>query len=40
MFGVEVDGKDPLEVYAAVKKARERAINKEGPTLIEAIPYD
>lgn len=37
MFGMEVDGKDPLEVYAAVKKARERAINKEGPTLIEAI---
>lgn len=37
MHGVEVDGTDPLEVYKAVKEARERAINKEGPTLIEAV---
>ncbi len=36
MPGVEVDGKDPLQVYEAVKKARERAIKGEGPTLIEA----
>lgn len=37
MVGVEVDGTDPLKVYKAVKEARERAINKEGPTLIEAV---
>src|SRR5690625_6191474 len=37
MPGYEVDGNDPLAVYAAVKKARERAANQEGPTLIEAV---
>ncbi len=37
--GVQVDGMDPLAVYAAVKQARERAINGEGPTLIETITY-
>lgn len=37
MPGIVVDGNNPLEVYAAVKKARERAINNEGPTLIEAV---
>lgn len=37
MPGVVVNGNDPLEVYAAVKQARERALNKEGPTLIEAV---
>ncbi|WP_236687284.1 thiamine pyrophosphate-dependent enzyme, partial [Geobacillus sp. ZGt-1] len=31
--GIQVDGMDPLAVYAAVKAARERAINGEGPTL-------
>src|SRR5690625_4047734 len=36
MPGIQVDGTDPLACYAAVKEARERAINKEGPTLIEA----
>lgn len=37
MPGYTVDGNDPLEVYRIVKKARERAINGEGPTLIEAL---
>lgn len=39
MPGLTVDGNDPLAVYKAVKDARERAINGEGPTLIEAITY-
>lgn len=39
MPGLTVDGNDPLAVYEAVKEARERAINGEGPTLIEAITY-
>ncbi|MBO8176353.1 pyruvate dehydrogenase (acetyl-transferring) E1 component subunit alpha [Aeribacillus pallidus] len=37
--GVLVDGMDPLAVYAAVREARERAINGEGPTLIETLCY-
>lgn len=37
MPGFTIDGNDPLEVFQAVKKARERAINGEGPTLIEAM---
>jgi pyruvate dehydrogenase E1 component alpha subunit len=37
--GVVVDGMDPLAVYAAVHDARERAINGEGPTLIETLTY-
>ncbi|MFD2639614.1 thiamine pyrophosphate-dependent dehydrogenase E1 component subunit alpha [Piscibacillus salipiscarius] len=37
MPGYQVNGNDPLEVYKVVKEARERAINGEGPTLIEAI---
>jgi len=37
--GVRVDGNDALEVYRVVKEARERAINGEGPTLIEAVMY-
>jgi pyruvate dehydrogenase E1 component alpha subunit len=37
--GVQVDGMDPLAVYSAVKQARERAINGEGPTLIETLTY-
>ncbi|API90486.1 2-oxoisovalerate dehydrogenase subunit alpha [Virgibacillus pantothenticus] len=39
MPGVTVDGNDPLAVYDAVKQARERAMNGEGPTLIEAVSY-
>ncbi|MDQ0217250.1 pyruvate dehydrogenase (acetyl-transferring) E1 component subunit alpha [Peribacillus cavernae] len=37
--GIQVDGMDPLAVYSAVKDARERAINGEGPTLIETLTY-
>jgi pyruvate dehydrogenase E1 component alpha subunit len=37
--GIQVDGMDPLAVYVAVKEARERAINGEGPTFIETLTY-
>ncbi|WP_240508005.1 pyruvate dehydrogenase (acetyl-transferring) E1 component subunit alpha [Virgibacillus indicus] len=37
--GIQVDGMDVLAVYAATKDARERAINGEGPTLIETMTY-
>ncbi|RXZ78246.1 thiamine pyrophosphate-dependent dehydrogenase E1 component subunit alpha [Paenibacillaceae bacterium] len=37
--GVQVDGNDPLEVYRVVKEARARAIDGEGPTLVEALMY-
>lgn len=37
--GIQVDGMDVLAVYKATKEARERAINGEGPTLIETICY-
>ncbi len=37
--GIVVDGMDPLAVYAAVREARERAVNGEGPTLIETMTY-
>jgi len=37
--GIQVYGMDPLAVYKEVKEARERAINGEGPTLIETITY-
>lgn len=37
--GVTVDGYDALEVYSAVKEARERALRGEGPTLIETLVY-
>lgn len=37
--GIQVDGMDVLAVYAAVKVARERAVNGEGPTLIETLTY-
>ncbi|GGA67989.1 thiamine pyrophosphate-dependent dehydrogenase E1 component subunit alpha [Ornithinibacillus halotolerans] len=39
MPGYTVDGNDPLEVYKTVKEARERALNGEGGTLIEAVSY-
>ncbi|MBM7604568.1 2-oxoisovalerate dehydrogenase E1 component alpha subunit [Metabacillus crassostreae] len=39
MPGETVDGNDPLEVYRAVKAARDRGRRGEGPTLIEAISY-
>ncbi|MBM7645685.1 pyruvate dehydrogenase E1 component alpha subunit [Scopulibacillus daqui] len=37
--GVQVDGMDPLAVYAATKEAREHAVNGEGPTFIETLTY-
>ena len=37
--GIQVDGMDVLAVYAATKAARDRAINGEGPTLIETLTY-
>ncbi|MUV36275.1 Pyruvate dehydrogenase (acetyl-transferring) [Lentibacillus sp. JNUCC-1] len=37
--GIQVDGMDPLAVYAVTKHARERAINNEGPMLIETVTY-
>lgn len=37
MFGEQIDGNDPIAVYASVKRARERAVNGEGATLIEAM---
>jgi len=37
--GIQVDGMDPLAVYAVTKHARERALNDEGPMLIETITY-
>lgn len=37
--GERVDGTDALEVYRAVKQARDRAMRGEGPTLIEAMMY-
>ncbi|GAB3052334.1 thiamine pyrophosphate-dependent dehydrogenase E1 component subunit alpha [Virgibacillus ainsalahensis] len=39
MPGYKVDGNDPLAVYEVVKAARERAVNGDGPTLIEAVTY-
>src|SRR5216683_542569 len=37
--GVTVDGTDPLQVYAAVQKAADRARGGKGPSLIEAKFY-
>ncbi|TSB47715.1 pyruvate dehydrogenase (acetyl-transferring) E1 component subunit alpha [Alkalicoccobacillus porphyridii] len=37
--GVQVDGMDVLAVYQAAKEARDRAVNGEGPTLIETLTY-
>jgi 2-oxoisovalerate dehydrogenase E1 component alpha subunit len=39
MHGVRVDGNDVLAVYDVTRRARERAIAGEGPTLIEAMTY-
>ena len=36
---IQVDGMDALAVYQATKEARERAINGEGPSLIETMTY-
>ncbi|OWA37908.1 2-oxoisovalerate dehydrogenase [Saccharibacillus sp. O16] len=37
--GFRVDGNDALAMYRAVREARERGVNGEGPTLIEAMMY-
>lgn len=37
--GVQVDGNDILAVYAAVKKAADKARRGDGPTFIEAVTY-
>src|SRR5699024_3760773 len=37
--GFQVDGMDPLAVYAATEHARKRAINGDGPAFIETITY-
>ncbi len=37
--GFRVDGNDALAMYSAVREARERGVNGEGPTLIEAMMY-
>ena len=37
--GIQVDGMDPLAMYAAVSKAREHALAGKGPVLIEALTY-
>ncbi|WP_101843743.1 pyruvate dehydrogenase (acetyl-transferring) E1 component subunit alpha [Halobacillus sp. Marseille-P3879] len=37
--GIQVDGMDVLAVYAATKEARQRAVDGEGPTLIETMTY-
>ncbi|PKR79361.1 pyruvate dehydrogenase (acetyl-transferring) E1 component subunit alpha [Halalkalibacillus sediminis] len=37
--GFLVDGMDVLAVYQVVKEARERAVNGDGPTLIETMTY-
>lgn len=37
MYGEQVDGNDPIAVYKAMKEARNRALNGEGATLIEAV---
>lgn len=39
MPSVLVDGMDPLAVYVATRDARERAVNGDGPTLIETMCY-
>jgi pyruvate dehydrogenase E1 component alpha subunit len=37
--GIQVDGNDVLAMYAAVKEARQRALDGKGPSLIEAYTY-
>ena len=39
MPGVRVDGNDVLAVHEVTRRARERALAGEGPTLIEAVTY-
>lgn len=37
--GIQVDGNDPLAVYAATTQALDKARQGKGPTLIEAVTY-
>jgi len=37
--GIQVDGMDVLAVYKAVQDARQRALEGQGPTLIETLTY-
>ncbi|MDQ0207563.1 pyruvate dehydrogenase (acetyl-transferring) E1 component subunit alpha [Alkalicoccobacillus murimartini] len=37
--GIQVDGMDVLAMYQACKEARDRAVNGDGPTLIETLTY-
>ncbi len=37
--GIQVDGNDVLAMYVATTEAKKRALNGEGPTLIEAVTY-
>ena len=37
--GVQVDGRDPVQVHEAVAAARQRALDGDGPTLIECVTY-
>jgi TPP-dependent pyruvate/acetoin dehydrogenase alpha subunit len=39
MYGVTVDGNDPMQVYQAVSAAAKRARAGEGPTLLEAVTH-
>jgi 2-oxoisovalerate dehydrogenase E1 component alpha subunit len=39
IYGESVDGNDPLAVYKEVYDARKRALNGEGPSLIETVSY-
>jgi len=39
MPGIRVDGMDPLAVYQAVRQARQRALDGNGPTFIEMETY-
>ncbi|MBU9714697.1 thiamine pyrophosphate-dependent dehydrogenase E1 component subunit alpha [Evansella tamaricis] len=39
IHGETVDGNDPLAVYEAISKARKRAIEGGGPSLIETVSY-
>jgi pyruvate dehydrogenase E1 component, alpha subunit len=39
IYGIRVDGMDPLAVYAVAKEARNRAVSGDGPTLIETMTY-
>jgi 2-oxoisovalerate dehydrogenase E1 component alpha subunit len=37
--GIVVDGFDPVAVYEAVRRAREKAVSGGGPTIVEAMCY-